>query len=69
MKYLTKEQLETLTDQELDRYASILTEYQLKVIEVMDIWIDGYNLTSDEYDRRKVQTNKILIANDSDTKH
>jgi len=69
MKYLTKEQLETLTDQELDRYAAILTEYQLKVIEVMDIWIDGYNLASDEYDRRKVPTNKILIANDSDTKH
>jgi hypothetical protein len=69
LKYLTKEELKALTKDELDKYAIIMTEYQMKILAVMDLWVDAYNLACDEYDRRKPFAKTTLIQNESTTKH
>ncbi len=69
MKYLTKEELQSLTKEELDGYATEMTNYQMKILAVMDAWVEAYNDASDEYDRRKPASKKTLIMNESTTKH
>ncbi len=69
MKYLTKQELQLLSDADLDKYAGIVTECQTKILDLMDLWVDAYNITSDEYDRRKPTSKSIVFKNDSETVH
>lgn len=68
MKYLSKQELQELTDKELDNYTTVLTQYQSNILDMMDVWVDNYNITSDEYDRRKAPQ-RIIMKNDSETLH
>lgn len=68
MKYLSKQELQELTDKELDNYTTVLTQYQSNILDMMDVWVDNYNITSDEYDRRK-SPQRIIMKNDSETLH
>lgn len=68
MKYLSKQELQELTDKELDNYTTVLTQYQSNILDMMDVWVDNYNIASDEYDRRK-SPQRIIIKNDSETLH
>jgi hypothetical protein len=69
VKYLTKEELEALSDKNLDDYARVMTAYQMKILAVMDLWVDAFNAASDEYDRRKGTSKRTIIRNDSETLH
>lgn len=68
MKYLSKQELQELTDKELDNYTTVLTQYQSNILDMMDVWVDNYNITSDEYDRRKA-LQRIIMNYDSETLH
>jgi hypothetical protein len=46
----------------------VLTQYQSNILDMMDVWVDNYNITSDEYDRRKAPQ-RIIMKNDSETLH
>lgn len=67
--YMTKEQLESLTDAELKQYSDAMVEAQLAILEAIDIWGDNYNLISDEYDRRAKRTKLVLVHVSNETKH
>lgn len=69
MKYLTKEELECLSDSDLGAYARVMTNHQMKILAVMDLWVDAFNTTSDEYDRRKPTSRRVIIKNASETRH
>jgi len=69
MKYLTAKQLQQFTEIELDSYAYDMMQEQLKILEAIDTWSDYYGLASDEYDRRRGTSKRIIMKNDSETKH
>ena len=69
MKYLTKEELKNLSEEELDSYAMSMISYKMKIVAVIELWVGAYNITSNEYDRRKPFSSKTLISSDSTTKH
>ena len=68
IKYLTAEQLTKLNDHELDEYARLMMEEQINILDAIDVWTDYYNLTSDEYTKRKTKKS-IVFNNNSDTLH
>lgn len=69
MKYLTKEQIEQLTNDELDNYSKDMSNAQVEILDLMDNWVDAYNIASDAYDKRLNKVKKFLIQNDDTVKH
>lgn len=68
IKYISSLELQKLTDNELDNYATKMMNEQIDICNIMDIWSDNYNLVSDEYERRRAKR-CVIIENNSTTRH
>jgi succinate dehydrogenase flavin-adding protein (antitoxin of CptAB toxin-antitoxin module) len=68
IQYLDKDELDKLSDSDLDEYAQLMVLAQMDILGLVDTWTEHYNMVSDQYESRKVAQN-MLVTTDSDTVH